>query len=67
MRRMAEYSGKFCCANGEPEPADTFYDMNFDIVPHTDRCGRTFESPWFPVNGVISMADWKKLKNIPNK
>jgi hypothetical protein len=44
----------WCCINeqqarerGQPfPPGQTWYDLQWDIVPHTDRFGRRWDGPW---------------------
>lgn len=43
--RMKEVVGLFCCIDEQPR-GNVFYDMLFDVVPHTDRFVRTFDKPW---------------------
>lgn len=48
--RMREIPGLFCCLNESPR-GNVFYDMLYDVIPHTDRFGREFKEKWEPILG----------------
>ena len=58
---MARYSGRFCCARGEPNPNDAYYDMLHDVIPHTDKFGRVINFAWKPLNGMMTKYDVDKM------
>lgn len=45
QNRMKEVVALFCCIDEQPR-GNVFYDMLFDVIPHTDRFDRKFEGPW---------------------
>jgi hypothetical protein len=48
--RLRDVTGSFCCINEQPR-GNVFYDMWYDVVPHTDRFGREFKGKWHPILG----------------
>lgn len=35
--RVKRLGGYFCCAKGEMNPTSLWYDMLWDVIPHTDK------------------------------
>ena len=50
-RRIKRYAAIWCCKAAHP--GHIWYDMEFDVVPHTDRHMRTWDesNPWVPTTG----------------
>ena len=47
--RLKRYAGLWCCIHAHP--GHIWYDMEFDVLPHTDRHNRIWESEWEPKAG----------------
>ncbi|CAK0784493.1 hypothetical protein CVIRNUC_007697 [Coccomyxa viridis] len=47
--RLKEYSSLWCCVDAHP--GHVWYDLMWDVVPHTDRHGRQQTGPWKPITG----------------
>ena len=47
--RLKEYSSLWCCVDAHP--GHVWYDLMWDVVPHTDRHGRKQTGPWEPITG----------------
>ena len=50
-RRIKRYAAIWCCKAAHP--GHIWYDMEFDVVPHTDRHMRTWDesNPWVTTTG----------------
>jgi hypothetical protein len=48
-RRLKKYAAIWCCKNAHP--GHIWYDMEFDVIPHTDRHNRVWDKPWTPTTG----------------
>ena len=48
-RRLKRYAAIWCCKNAHP--GHIWYDMEFDVIPHTDRNNRVWDKPWKPTTG----------------
>ena len=48
-KRIKRYAGLWCCIHAHP--GHIWYDMEFDMIPHTDRHNRLWEKPWEPTAG----------------
>lgn len=63
---MSLYGAQFCCAAGEPDPANAYYDLLYDVIPHTDRFGRLFETTWPVLTSKISVQSNLQLPEKKN-
>ena len=48
--RVKRYAGLWCCVF-DAVPGHIWYDMEFDVVPHTDRHNRVWDTAWEPKTG----------------
>lgn len=48
--RLRDVPGFFCCIAEQPH-GNVFYDMWYDVIPHTDRFNREFSEKWHPILG----------------
>jgi len=48
-KRLKKYAAIWCCKNAHP--GHIWYDMEFDVIPHTDRHNRVWDKPWTPTTG----------------
>lgn len=47
--RLKLYAGIWCCHHAHP--GHVWYDMLWDVIPHTDRHNRHWSGPWEPKTG----------------
>mmetsp|Transcript_35964 Transcript_35964/g.88593 ORF Transcript_35964/g.88593 Transcript_35964/m.88593 type:complete len:683 (-) Transcript_35964:285-2333(-) len=47
--RLKRYAGLWCCIHAHP--GHMWYDMEFDVIPHTDRHNRLWNKKWEPKAG----------------
>mmetsp|Transcript_49296 Transcript_49296/g.159793 ORF Transcript_49296/g.159793 Transcript_49296/m.159793 type:complete len:119 (-) Transcript_49296:94-450(-) len=52
-QEMMWYTTLWCCSKpaAPKTPGHIFYDMFFDVVPHTDKSRREWTEPWTPKFG----------------
>ncbi|KAK9813171.1 hypothetical protein WJX72_010080 [[Myrmecia] bisecta] len=48
-KRTKQYTSIWCCVNAHP--GHVWYDMWWDVQPHTDRHNRIIRGPWQPITG----------------
>ena len=50
MRRLREYTSIWCCSQplAPRAPGHVWYDMFWDVVPHTNRHNKLVSEPWTP-------------------
>ncbi len=49
QERMKLYGSIWCCVHAHP--GHIHYDMLWDVVPHNDKFGRTWNTSWSTVTG----------------
>ena len=53
QKRMLDWASIWCCTR-PPSPkaaGHVFYDLFWDVIPHTTRHGKVVDSPWVPTLG----------------